>query len=1664
MEEGEGRGEGLLRNSLFEPLQPGDVELCFEEERIGLVLTGIDRYGNESDHPDAPCAYVEVSGVAPDSPAAAHPALRRGHMLKSIQGENVVGLSFNTTVDALVAASRPLTIIVGCPPAPQLPLPPAQPPQPHPALPALEEQLSQLAADLQRERETNSNIQRQLESQAAETAAAMTAATAASSVAQAAQAAADEAARVEAERRTQEEHMASETRAKLAAAMQAEAAAEKERSRREAEERAAVEAEARERTLREQEAAQRKREEREKYIPEAVAARQAAAEDLCRVALAEQQRVAADDEHRVAELNARLVAIGVDTLTNHDKAGEVARIGEFPPPKTDDTAQDATVATLAQCGVATAIKAVLVGASGADSGAVVGVHGHDGCGKTTVLHEVANDGTVRAAFPDGVFMLRLGTDPDPASLQTTLVRLLGELTPFHDQADLFVRNFGELRALLILDDVLAAHDARSFVTGLASCTSCRLLLAAPTRQILTEAGVVPACMFGVRPTVPEHLLKILGSQSSWTDRHAADGMADERARCLELGRATKGVQLVIQTLAAHIVAGVDTKTLCERVRDAGALRLERRTAQWEREAGEQFDAGGTAVDRQPAMPDSDREDHRGTLAAAPPMPLTDSDDEQAQHDLPTLPPHSSDEEGEPHFETSGDDEQAQCALPTLPLHSSDEEGELHFESSGVPVSEPEPEHAAQGGLETLVANKCCMMSDKDRSVSELLLQGSFDVLSACFTTLDDTVQRRCAELAAFPAAVPVPLVTLHRIWSQHNMDYFACEHLLQHLASRGWLQRCCFQGDQTYAIVMHPIISDFLIIWWRVNRDAQDGEDVPALSANKHLIREWTRSRELVGWGVDGGYWLRHMLRHFRGAGLQFRRCAMCAVFSIHWLEFKIALCEITGALSDLGAAFDAQGYEWTSLLYNGLMLDVCGAAPDTTTDVGEGLAPALPTVHPPPVVTESQPQKLKGEAAALFRRLLSDSESGPSDEHVESSDSRPCGPLAAPEDELRLSEVAMPSDHDIDRLRRCVRDCLSLLARWPGSLRQQLIMHLQRAGEEGGVSVPMQRFLRSALHDPARAGTWDTTSCNLFGIIAEWNCGNQSWQSSAAILGPSGQHLRREGAMSEVSALQVLRVDIDRAGKLAASCCANGSVSLWDMRGVEPLSKNDLRYAAGGGNIVGLAINDDGTRMVTHTSDTVSLYDVSLPSVPRIVHELPRATHTNIITSVAICGDGTKVATSCGDNIVRVFNIGASETSVVEMRGHREWVSGVSMSADGNTLVSWSDHEVCVWSSSPPDLTRNSAPTAVPSAPHRGPPEDSPSAQVVAPVPLPSDPANHTDQERWLDQVMSAAASAVPVSSPTVDPGSPPALLDYTKVELPLEALATQEFSISGLVVEQAELGKDGSCLVLRYRSEQAGDGGSDASAFAIWELGAPSPMHIVDGLKSRLQDVRIADQLALTCCDDGELLLWEWNEAEVSVASRWTARFGGLNTCALSWKGKVAACGLAGGVTALLARQVSQWEVLPSFVGIAKMAPDDWEECCQVTRTPFTRWTRRHHCRRCGRLICNDASVLGAPKSEHERENALRQIRRSRTMRLTLQTNPELSSVSSDEEDQTTQMASESAVEFEPQSEPELSGLLDSAKGSAERLTAPLEETIVQVKLARLRRCIDCVAIDAV
>ena len=82
---------------------------------------------------------------------------------------------------------------------------------------------------------------------------------------------------------------------------------------------------------------------------------------------------------------------------------------------------------------------------------------------------------------------------------------------------------------------------------------------------------------------------------------------------------------------------------------------------------------------------------------------------------------------------------------------------------------------------------------------------------------------------------------------------------------------------------------------------------------------------------------------------------------------------------------------------------------------------------------------------------------------------------------------------------------------------------------------------------------------------------------------------------------------------------------------------------------------------------------------------------HGSAIYGVAFSPDGTRLASGCADNTIRLWDV-ATGTQVAELRGHRAYVHAVAFSPDGTRLASCSgDFTVRVWDSLSPqerDLT----------------------------------------------------------------------------------------------------------------------------------------------------------------------------------------------------------------------------------------------------------------------------------------------------------------------------------------------------------------------------------------
>ena len=106
----------------------------------------------------------------------------------------------------------------------------------------------------------------------------------------------------------------------------------------------------------------------------------------------------------------------------------------------------------------------------------VGVQGMGGIGKSVLAAALARDPEVRRAFPDGIFWIGVGQQPNLVELQRFISRELGDEALFNDLhagKQKLKELLAERAALLILDDVWQSTDANAFD---ALGPRCKLLL------------------------------------------------------------------------------------------------------------------------------------------------------------------------------------------------------------------------------------------------------------------------------------------------------------------------------------------------------------------------------------------------------------------------------------------------------------------------------------------------------------------------------------------------------------------------------------------------------------------------------------------------------------------------------------------------------------------------------------------------------------------------------------------------------------------------------------------------------------------------------------------------------------------------------------------------------------------------------------------------------------------------------------------------------------------------------------------------------------------------------------------------------------------------------------------------------------------------------------
>jgi hypothetical protein len=120
----------------------------------------------------------------------------------------------------------------------------------------------------------------------------------------------------------------------------------------------------------------------------------------------------------------------------------------------------------------------------------VGLQGMGGIGKSVLANSLARDQEVRRAFPDGIFWIPIGQEPNVLDAQRRLLRELGEreaLSDVHEGRQRLRDLLASRAALLILDDVWRSNDADAFdVAG----PRCKILITTRDAGLVTSyAGI-----------------------------------------------------------------------------------------------------------------------------------------------------------------------------------------------------------------------------------------------------------------------------------------------------------------------------------------------------------------------------------------------------------------------------------------------------------------------------------------------------------------------------------------------------------------------------------------------------------------------------------------------------------------------------------------------------------------------------------------------------------------------------------------------------------------------------------------------------------------------------------------------------------------------------------------------------------------------------------------------------------------------------------------------------------------------------------------------------------------------------------------------------------------------------------------------------------------------
>ena len=190
--------------------------------------------------------------------------------------------------------------------------------------------------------------------------------------------------------------------------------------------------------------------------------------------------------------------------------------------------------------------------SGTTGGGVTVIQGSGGVGKTTLAASVAHSDEIRSRFPDGVYWVTLGTEPQLLPLLTSWIQATGEqssATWSIASATGYLRSaLRERSALLIIDDVWDEEHARAFMVG---GPRCHTVLTLRRAHITNRLGGYTLSLNEMTAAESFELLTTRARQRN----NRSPLSADDREQALLLSQDLGHLALAIELAGALIARG-----------------------------------------------------------------------------------------------------------------------------------------------------------------------------------------------------------------------------------------------------------------------------------------------------------------------------------------------------------------------------------------------------------------------------------------------------------------------------------------------------------------------------------------------------------------------------------------------------------------------------------------------------------------------------------------------------------------------------------------------------------------------------------------------------------------------------------------------------------------------------------------------------------------------------------------------------------------------------------------------------------------------------------------------------------------------------------------------------------------------------------------------------